>query len=193
LQLVLLTARSILCALATAACSYSPSFDDCAIQCSTPNGCPSGFACGSEGLCRVEGASGTCDGILDGGGDLDSQGTVDASPSPDAAWTWDGLYTLTQAGSCYIPDSIEILGVDGDGAGTAIYRKGAMTYSAQASVTEANTIHFTGVMLSTCDGWDVWDATREADGRLAGQFGWWCVGMCCGLPCGTQVTATRMP
>jgi len=41
-----------------AGCSYSAKFDDCAVTCS--EGCPRGFTCGSEGLCRVKGAVGLC-------------------------------------------------------------------------------------------------------------------------------------
>jgi hypothetical protein len=42
-----------------AACDYS-SFEDCAIACTTATGCPSGYACGDEGMCRVAGSTGTC-------------------------------------------------------------------------------------------------------------------------------------
>lgn len=42
-----------------AACDYS-SFEDCAIACSPASGCPSGYSCGEENLCRVAGSSGTC-------------------------------------------------------------------------------------------------------------------------------------
>jgi hypothetical protein len=42
-----------------AACEYS-TFDDCAIACTSASGCPTGYSCGTEGLCRAAGASGSC-------------------------------------------------------------------------------------------------------------------------------------
>jgi len=48
-----------LAASTLAACDYS-SFEDCAVACTGATGCPSGFTCGEEGLCRVAGATGTC-------------------------------------------------------------------------------------------------------------------------------------
>lgn len=54
-------------AAAFSACSYDASFDDCAIQCSLDIGCPEGFSCGVEGICRPPGAMGSCD-LPDGGG-----------------------------------------------------------------------------------------------------------------------------
>jgi len=50
------------------ACSYDASFSDCDIACTPSTGCPSGFTCGSQGLCRPTGLTGpacrkvTCDG-----------------------------------------------------------------------------------------------------------------------------------
>ena len=48
-----------------ASCAYDAHFEDCAVRCD-PNGaaCPDGLSCGTEGLCRAAGTSGTCSVIL---------------------------------------------------------------------------------------------------------------------------------
>jgi len=53
----------LLAALALAGCERA-SFQDCAITCTPSVGCPDGFACGPEGLCRISGAGGTCADVL---------------------------------------------------------------------------------------------------------------------------------
>jgi formylglycine-generating enzyme len=59
--------------MALAACSYDASFSDCAISCATA-GCPTGLACGTEGLCRRPGQTRTCATILGDAG-------IDATPA----------------------------------------------------------------------------------------------------------------
>src|SRR5262245_28394490 len=41
-------------------CDYDAHFGDCVIACTPSSGCPDGFTCGSEGLCRALGTSATC-------------------------------------------------------------------------------------------------------------------------------------
>jgi hypothetical protein len=53
----------LLAAIALAGCERA-SFRDCAVTCTPVTGCPDGFACGPEGLCRIEGAGGTCADVL---------------------------------------------------------------------------------------------------------------------------------
>jgi hypothetical protein len=55
--------------LALCNCSYSTSFDDCQIICRSPDECPNGLTCGTEGLCRTSNANQTC-----------SSSKADASP-----------------------------------------------------------------------------------------------------------------
>ncbi|MEJ7602469.1 MAG: MopE-related protein [Kofleriaceae bacterium] len=53
--------RESLVALAIVLTSCSNgSFQDCAVACSETTGCPDGYTCGSEGVCRLEGAAGLC-------------------------------------------------------------------------------------------------------------------------------------
>jgi hypothetical protein len=47
-------------ALSLLNCSYGASFDDCQIICRSPDECPNGLTCGTEGLCRTSSASQTC-------------------------------------------------------------------------------------------------------------------------------------
>src|SRR5258708_3366442 len=59
----------VICAIA--GCDRA-SFRDCAVACNAETGCPDGFACGAEGLCRAEGARASCvDVIADAGTDAD--------------------------------------------------------------------------------------------------------------------------
>lgn len=43
-----------------AGCLYDPPFADCHISCTSTTGCPSGFSCLSEGLCRADGETELC-------------------------------------------------------------------------------------------------------------------------------------
>jgi formylglycine-generating enzyme required for sulfatase activity len=42
------------------ACGYDASFSNCTILCSADTGCPNGFMCGAEGLCRSDQETATC-------------------------------------------------------------------------------------------------------------------------------------
>ena len=53
-------------------CSYGAAFEDCRVACDRPDECPSGFACGTEGLCRIAGVAASCAIVL-----------VDAQPVGD--------------------------------------------------------------------------------------------------------------
>ena len=53
------------------------SFSDCQISCAASGPRPDTFTCGAEGLCRAQGASGTCAAVLDA--NLDTGGSSDAS------------------------------------------------------------------------------------------------------------------
>ena len=47
-------ARFAACVLATlTSCGYDAHFADCVIRCTPSSGCPDGFTCGSEGVCRA--------------------------------------------------------------------------------------------------------------------------------------------
>jgi hypothetical protein len=67
----------IVTALAGAGC-FAPSGRDCAVTCSAMGGCPSGFACLSDGYCHEGGDRELCGAALDGGGDSAPPG--DAPP-----------------------------------------------------------------------------------------------------------------
>ena len=45
--------------IVVAGCDYRPTFGDCEVACAADD-CPDGFTCGSEGLCRIVGAVGSC-------------------------------------------------------------------------------------------------------------------------------------
>jgi hypothetical protein len=66
-----------------AGCGYRPDFMDCAIDCSSASGCPGGFSCGAESLCRAAGATATCGAILDAAGDSGDALAVDATGCPN--------------------------------------------------------------------------------------------------------------
>jgi len=51
---------AVVISLAGAACAYDATFNDCVIHCSEAIGCPSGLACGSEGLCRSSETTTAC-------------------------------------------------------------------------------------------------------------------------------------
>lgn len=54
-------ARALVAAVAlTLSCGYDASFRDCAIACTAASGCPAGFSCGAEGLCRSGDTSEPC-------------------------------------------------------------------------------------------------------------------------------------
>src|SRR5262245_33510921 len=55
----------VVMALAAAGCDQA-SFQDCLISCTVESGCPSGFTCGAEGVCRANGVTATCDEVLQG-------------------------------------------------------------------------------------------------------------------------------
>ena len=57
--------RLALLACFTFGCSYHASFGDCEVSCTQATGCPDGFSCNAEGLCRVSGATATCNQVLD--------------------------------------------------------------------------------------------------------------------------------
>ena len=62
------------------ACKYDATHNDCAISCTAATGCPNGFGCGSEGLCRQTGVTESCASIV---GDAGSDGpSVDAAQVP---------------------------------------------------------------------------------------------------------------
>lgn len=44
----------------SASCAYGARFEDCAVRCDVSSGCPNGLDCGSEGLCRTDGATAAC-------------------------------------------------------------------------------------------------------------------------------------
>src|ERR1043165_8209325 len=53
----------VLAAIALAGCERA-SFQDREVACTPPRGCPGGVACGPEGLCRIDGAGGSCADVL---------------------------------------------------------------------------------------------------------------------------------
>src|SRR5262245_51673677 len=55
--------RAAVLLLLSVACDHTV-FRDCAVSCTAESGCPSGFTCGPEGLCRAAGVSATCDDVL---------------------------------------------------------------------------------------------------------------------------------
>lgn len=55
------------------------SFEDCVITCTTDTGCPDGYTCGSEGLCRAEGSRACSTTLL--------QHTADITIAPNASVT----------------------------------------------------------------------------------------------------------
>jgi len=67
------------------ACSYDAAFRDCEIECTDATGCPSGFSCGSQGLCRPTGVTAaTCRLAACDGGPVDvlANGDFDAIDLP---------------------------------------------------------------------------------------------------------------
>jgi hypothetical protein len=57
--------RFVLLASLAIGCNYHASFGDCEITCTQATGCPDGFSCNSEGKCRADGVSATCNQVLD--------------------------------------------------------------------------------------------------------------------------------
>lgn len=58
---------------------------DCVVACTATSGCPDGFSCSSEGVCRLEGAIGTCAAVLDAGTEIDAKVTDARPDARDAA------------------------------------------------------------------------------------------------------------
>lgn len=52
--------RLVVLGVLVAGCDYHASFGDCEVACASDD-CPDGLTCGTEGLCRLAGAAGTCD------------------------------------------------------------------------------------------------------------------------------------
>ncbi len=75
--------RSVAVVVLSFACSYPASFRDCTITGSAASGCPSGFACGTEGLCRPAGVTGTCGtAVVDAGADATVEADASAADAP---------------------------------------------------------------------------------------------------------------
>ena len=55
-------------------CSYHASYGDCEITCTQATGCPDGFSCNGEGLCRANGITATCNQVLDAKPDTSDNG-----------------------------------------------------------------------------------------------------------------------
>jgi hypothetical protein len=76
--------RLVVIATILTGCSYTASFQDCAVACSAPTECPQDFTCNSEGFCRAAGASGTCASVRGdaglGSGDGQQQETCQGTP-----------------------------------------------------------------------------------------------------------------
>ena len=88
-------------------CSYDASFRDCEIQCTNATGCPNGFMCGSEGLCRLDGETQNCTSVLGDAGLTKHDGSMsdaDASHPPlDAyACTTHSECNAMTAGDCCV-------------------------------------------------------------------------------------------
>jgi len=86
--------RLALLACLAAGCGYHASFGDCEIHCTQATGCPDGFSCNGEGLCRADGVSATCNQVLDAPKDMPPIGD-DGGIDPDAP---PGSVTLKQTG-----------------------------------------------------------------------------------------------
>ena len=54
------------------------------VECTAASGCPDGFSCGTEGLCRLDGTAGTCSAVLDAGTEIDARFDARADARPDA-------------------------------------------------------------------------------------------------------------
>jgi hypothetical protein len=85
--------RLALLACLAAGCGYHASFGDCEIHCTQATGCPDGFSCNGEGLCRADGVSATCNQVLDAPKDMPSGD--DGGGNPDLP---PGSVTLKQTG-----------------------------------------------------------------------------------------------
>jgi hypothetical protein len=78
------TMRALLLAVILAGC-YQPSFAPCHVRCSDGTSCPSGFTCGTDGRCKPEGTTDSCDAILDA---LSKRPEVEIA-EPDALYSLD--------------------------------------------------------------------------------------------------------
>jgi len=83
--------------VALGACGYGAAFHDCAVACSAESGCPSGFACGAEGMCRAAGATTACSAIIDDGGLQDGAFYDSGGTSTDASDSGPHDVILTEA------------------------------------------------------------------------------------------------
>jgi Thrombospondin type 3 repeat len=77
-KLVALVAMSL-----ALSCGYGASFSDCTISCSSATGCPGGFACGPEGLCRTANVTESC--AAQGREDANSGLPLDTTVSSDGS------------------------------------------------------------------------------------------------------------
>jgi hypothetical protein len=110
-------------------------FKDCAVSCSATTGCPDGFTCSAEGLCRIAGAFGEC-------GD---------NPFPDAADQQDAdpggstRFDFTGAIKSYIVPAgvtslhVVVAGASGGDTGTFVGGHGALV-DATVTVTPGETL-----------------------------------------------------
>jgi hypothetical protein len=57
--------RAVVFVVFAGACSYRPSFHDCAVSCAASADCPDSFTCGPEGFCRAFGESLSCAAVRD--------------------------------------------------------------------------------------------------------------------------------
>ena len=53
---------------------------DCVVECTAASGCPDGFSCSAEGLCRIAGSVGSCSLVLDDAGIDSRDDQIDARP-----------------------------------------------------------------------------------------------------------------
>lgn len=99
------------CAIVTSgaivtSCTYSASFNDCAVECRAPDQCPSGFTCGGEGFCRAAGASDTCASIRGDAGLADDAPKVSTcSGTPTACDTFVSMTECLDQDGCTFTSS----------------------------------------------------------------------------------------
>ena len=93
--------RLTVLALLLAGC-YRPQIADCRVRCGDNLGCPSGFACSDDRLCRPTSAAVSCAELADGGVDAFDPACVgvvcDDSPAPMCVG--DNLRTFARPGTC---------------------------------------------------------------------------------------------
>jgi hypothetical protein len=88
-------------------CSYDASFLDCEIRCTNTTGCPDGFRCGMEHLCRVNETQ-TCTAVLGDAGLAVDSAVVDGSVPGDAfaCTTHSQCNALTPGDCCVNPGAV---------------------------------------------------------------------------------------